>query len=627
MYNSKKLTNRCKTYSMSLFNKTSLLLGAFAFLFLLTAAPSFAQTEMELAEYYYNNGEYEQAKLYYERIYKNNRSNKVYENYLECLIALEQLEEAEKIVKKKLKSSKNKANAHVDLGSLYKSFGKDEKAETEYNDALKELQPGRSNAVRLANAFIKINEFPFALETYEKAQRISNDGYEFHYELANLQGMMGNHEGMVDSFMDLLMVSPNYIQTVQNSLNRNLNVTENEDKASMLREKLLRRVQKYPDETIYPELLIWYFNQRKDFGSALIHAKALDKRLQETGARVISIAQMASKNEDYNAAVQAYEYVANKGPQNKYYVSAKTEALQTRNTQLTTQVGLPKREEMQALSDSYEEALIDLGKKSDTAILMKELAHIKAFYLQDSDGAIALLEEAIELPGLYETNQAVCKLELGDILLLEGDVWEASLLFSQVELQFKEDRLGHEAKFRNAKISYYTGDFEWAQAQLDVLKASTTKLISNDAIDLSLLITDNFNMDTLTTPMLMFAQADLLQYQNRNQEAIAKVDSLIQTWPGHTLSDEILWLKANIAYKQGEYDVCARHLDQILSVHFTDILADDALFKLAELNETIFLDLEKAQALYEQMILEYPGSLYVIEARKRFRRLRGDELG
>ena len=612
---------------MSLLNKTYLLFGAFTFLLLLAATTTFAQTEMELAEYYYNNGEYEQAKLYYDRIYKNNRSNKVYENYLECLIALEQLEEAEKIIKKKLKNTRNKANLHVDLGSLYKSFGEDAKAKEEFEDALKGLQPGKSNAVRLANAFIKVNEFPFALETYEKAKKISNDGYEFHYELANLQGMMGDHEGMIDSFMELLLVSPNYIQTVQNSLNRNLNVSENEDKASVLLEKLLRKVQRYPDETIYPELLIWHFNQRKDFGSALIHAKALDKRLQETGARVMKIAQMASKNEDYVAAVQAYEYVAKKGPQNKYYVSAKTEALQARNTQLTTKVVLPKREEMQALADSYEKAINDLGKKSDTAVLMKELAHLKAFYLQDAAGAISLLEETIDLPGLYETIQADCKLELGDILLLEGDVWEASLLFSQVELQFKEDRLGHEAKFRNAKISYYTGDFEWAQAQLDVLKASTTKLISNDAIELSLLITDNFNMDTLTTPMLMFAQADLLQYQNKNQEAIAKVDSLIETWPGHVLADEILWMKANIAQKQGEYDLCAAHLDEILSIHFTDILADDALFKLAELNENIFLDLDKAQAMYERMILEYPGSLYIIEARKRFRRLRGDELG
>ncbi|MDP4586820.1 MAG: hypothetical protein NWS86_01460, partial [Flavobacteriales bacterium] len=185
--------------------------------------------------------------------------------YLATLIALEELEEAEKMVKKKLKSSKVKAEAHVDLGALYKQFGDKDKANKEFDSAVKELQGGRSAAIRLGNAFIKLNEYNYALRTYEKAQNISTDGYPFHYEIANLQGMMGQHEEMIESFMDLLMVSPNYIQTVQNSLNRTLNIQENEDKADLLRSSLLQRVQRYPNETIYAELLIWYFNQKKDF--------------------------------------------------------------------------------------------------------------------------------------------------------------------------------------------------------------------------------------------------------------------------------------------------------------------------------------------------------------------------
>ncbi|NQX91268.1 MAG: tetratricopeptide repeat protein [Flavobacteriales bacterium] len=586
-----------------------------------------AQTDLELAEYYYNAGEFEQAKLYYESIYKSNRTNKVYERYLECLIALEDFEEAEKIVKKKLKSSRNAAGAHADLGALYKQFGETDKAEKEFNSAIKELQPGRSNATRLANSFIKISEFDRALQVYEKGKRIDPNNYGFHYELANLQGMMGNHEGMVESFMDLLIESPNYIQTVQNSLNRNLNIIENEEKAEMLRTTLLRRVQQYPKQSIYSELLIWYFNQKKDFASSLVQAKALDKRLQEDGHRMMDIAQMAVKNEDYTTAVDAYDYVSSKGPSNRYYVSAKTEALQARYTELVSGIESPTRDQMLELEGRFEDALTTLGQKESTAILMKDLAHIKAFHLQKSDEAIDLLNNAIDIPGIYKTIAAVCKLELGDILVLEGQIWDASLLFSQVELDFKEDPLGHEAKYRNARISYYTGDFEWAQAQLDVLKASTSKLISNDAIDLSLLITDNFNMDTLTTPMLMFAQAALLKYQNRDAEAMMKVDSIVNTWPGHTLTDEILWFKANITFEQGDYDKSQAYMEEILSLHFMDILADDALFKLAELFHFVRKDEAKAQELYQRILVEYPGSLYVVEARKRFRALRGDQLG
>ena len=71
--------------------------------------------------------------------------------------------------------------------------------------------------------------------------------------------------------------------------------------------------------------------------------------------------------------------------------------------------------------------------------------------------------------------------------------------------EFKNDPLGHLAKFKNAQVYYFSGEYDWCQAQLDVLKASTSKLIANDALELSVLITDNYNMDTSETAMKLFA--------------------------------------------------------------------------------------------------------------------------
>jgi len=278
------------------------------------------------------------------------------------------------------------------------------------------------------------------------------------------------------------------------------------------------------------------------------------------------------------------------------------------------------------LESRYEETLEELGKSASTASLMKDLAHIKAFYLGKIDESISLLEEAKELPGVYDKLAAIIKLELGDVLLLKGEIWDASLLYSQVELDFKEDPLGHEAKFRNAKISYYTGDFDWAQAQLNVLKASTSKLISNDAIDLSLLITDNLALDTITEPMLMFAQADLLAYQNQIDQAIVKMDSIMTEWPGHSLTDDILMLKAEIYSKRDNYEKAEEFLQRVIDFHFHDILADDAVFQLAEIYDYVYEDHERAKELYQQILTEFPGSLYAVEARKRFRQLRGDTI-
>jgi tetratricopeptide (TPR) repeat protein len=598
----------------------------FVFVLLLAFASYTAkaqESELELAEYYYSQGLFEQANLYYEKIYKTNKTNRVYTNYLNTLIALNNFEEAEKLAKKKIKEDGKDGVGYVKLGDLYKKFDKPEDAKEQFDEAIKKVEPTRSNIIRLANEFSQINEYQYALKSYQKGKSESKDGYNFSYEIANMQGNLGEFDQMIESFLDLVAEEPNYIQTVQNSLNRTLNLDENKENMDLLKSKLLKRTQKDPEQNIYVEMLTWLFLQKKDFASAYVQTISLDKRLNENGYRVVNLAQLAMNNKDFETARKAYQYIIDRGPTNDYYITARIEKLQVMKQELALKPGLDPVLYSE-LETAYITALNDVGKKNETAIMLKELAHIQAFYLSKTEESITNLRDAIALPGLYNKTQAYCKLELGDVLVFKGDIWEASLLYSQVELDFKEDVLGHEAKFRNARISYFTGDFEWAQGQLDVLKASTTKLISNDAIDLSLLITDNFNMDTTQVPMQMFARADLLSYQNQFTLSYAVLDSILTEYPAHSLTDEIKMKKAEMFTKQGKYDEAKTLYQQIIDLNFTDITADDAIFKLAEMNQYIFTDTAKAMELYEKLITEYPGSLYVVEARKRFRELRGD---
>jgi tetratricopeptide (TPR) repeat protein len=595
-----------------------------ALVFAFTTAQLQAQeTELELAEYYFNQGQFEQAKLYYEKLYKTNKTNRVYNNYLNTLIALKDFEESEKLAKKKIKEDSHDGIGYVKLGDLYKKFNKPEDAKEQFEEAIKKVEATQNNINRLANEFGQINEYEYALKTYQKGKSENKSGYNYSFEIANMQGNLGEFQEMTESFLDLIAEQPNYIQTVQNSLNRNLNLDENKENLEMLKTKLLKRSQKNPEQAIYTEMLTWLFMQKKDFASAYVQATSLDKRLNENGYRIINLAQLASNNNDFETARKSYQYVIDKGPAGEYYITARIEKLQVMKQEIALKPGADQTLYLE-LENSYKNALTEVGKKYETAIMMRELAHVQAFHLNKTDEAITLLREAIDMPGVYKKTQAMCKLELGDVLVFKGDIWEASLLYSQVELDFKDDILGHEAKYRNARISYFSGDFEWAQGQLDVLKASTTKLISNDAIDLSLLITDNFNMDTTQVPMQMYARADLLSYQNRYQEANLVLDSIVTIYPSHSLSDEIKMKKAEMAIKQGKYDDAKALYQQVIDLHFADITADDALFKLAEMNQYIYTDTAKAMELYEKLLTDFPGSLYVVEARKRFRELRGD---
>lgn len=234
------------------------------------------------------------------------------------------------------------------------------------------------------------------------------------------------------------------------------------------------------------------------------------------------------------------------------------------------------------------------------------------------------LLDCIDMPGLSKVLQAECKVELADILLMNGAIWDASLYYGQVEKDFKNDVIGFEAKFKYAKIFYYTGDFRWAQSQLDVLKSSTHKLIANDAMQLSILISDNYNLDTVGVAMELYSQAELLTYQNKFDDALAKLDTINMIYPWHTLNDEILMQKYRIAYGQGEYEESAVYLTEIVSKYGDDILADDALFYLAKLYDHVLDDDETAMGFYSDLVLNYTGSLYTVEASERYRFLRGD---
>ena len=591
---------------------------------MLTAATSgWSQSDLELAEFYYNDGSYVQSKLYLDQIWEKSKTKMVFDMYYDVHIALDDFDAAEKLVKSRMRGKNTRANSYVELGQLYLHFGKEEQAREAFDEAMERLQPNRNGAIGLANAFLKLNELDLALEVYTKAQELGVDNLD--YQLVDLEGRRGNYDGMIDAAMRLLHTRPTYYRNIQNSFTRNLRVLDNPELGVLLKGKLIAAARNFPEDDVFPELLVWYFNQVKDFGNAFIHAKSLDLRSDEDGNRIIELAQTAARNADYNTAAKCYSYVAGKGKTNPYFFSARTQSLRMRMEPLLEAIptDVPA---IAALTLEYEQTLNDLGLMAETAGIAKDLAHAQAFYLQAPENAIATLEAVLEIPALYDRMAALCKLELGDIFIFQDNIWDASLLFSQVELDFKDDVFGHEAKFRNARISYYAGDFDWAQAQLDALKASTSKLISNDAIDLSLIITDNYAMDTISEPMWLFAQADLLSTQHRYDQARAKLDSIIAVWPGHSLEDEILMIQGHIALKQGDIDTALTMFQEVVDLHFDDILADDALFELGKLYEDQLSDAEAASGYFEQLLFDYPNSLHAVEARRRFRAMRGDHI-
>ncbi len=601
----------------------------FIALVLIVLAPirSYAQpgADEQLAAQYFQNGDYERAILYYEKLFRKQPTTFYYEQLYKSYVGLNDLENAQKLVKDQMKHNKDDPRYPVDMGLIFRKMGDDPKAEKEFDKALRMMGDQQGSVRQVANYFTSANEYDLALQAYERGQRSLGDGQNFYYEMANLYAAMGDVQKMVSAYMEMLAVNEAYLQQIQNSLSRYMDFEVSDDRTNILRTELLRRIQRDPQRTVYQELLIWMYIQQNDLTAAFVQSKAMDKRFDEGGMRLMDLARIALANKDYSTALKSYEYVLSLGRNDALYLQAKIGGVKVRYDQLTKQPE-PVPTDLQDLDVRMGNTLTELGLNRNTIELLRDQAHLKAYYLNDHAGAIALLTEGLNIPGVDPKTQAQLKLDLGDVHLLAGEIWDASLLYSQVDLDYKYDMIGHEARLRNAKVSFYSGDFLWAQGQLNVLKASTSKLIANDAMELSLRITDNLGVDSNSVPLSFFARAELLRFQHRYDEALVVFDSLDAEYPMHSLGDDVLYERYRIAYARHRYAEAGTFLEKLLEFYPLDILVDNAFLDLGKLFEDKLNDPEKAKGFYERLLFEQTGSIFVPEARDRYRKLRGDDL-
>ncbi|MCB0806633.1 MAG: tetratricopeptide repeat protein [Bacteroidales bacterium] len=579
------------------------------------------ESDIQLAAQYFRNREYDKAIILYEKLYEEKPNSVYYTYYLYCLIELGEFKDAEKLVKKQIRENPGLAKYEVDLGYVYSESGDQGKAKKQFESALRSIDENKAQVIQLSNAFLYRGQPDYAAEVYIRGSEVT--GYPFYLELGDLYRQTGNLSKMVDAYLDYVDFDYLNTQIVQNKLQRVLDDDPEDKVGEYLRVALLTRIQKDPNKVYFSEMLMWLAIQKENYQMALEQAEAIDRRMRESGNRVLELADIALSNKQYDVAAEAYRYVLKKGKDNIYYIDARIGLLYSHYLKIANSNNY-KESDLLQLEQEYILALDDFGRNANTITIMQYLGHLQGFYLDKPTEAIAILTEAIEIPNASQINVCACKIELADVLLLSGNVWDAKLYYAQVEKTFKHDPIGFEAKYKNAKLSFYIGEYEWAKAQLDVLKAATSKKIANDALRLSVLIGENIDPDSTTVGLDYYARADLLLFRNQKEEAITTLDSIFEIADYHPIFDEVLLKKAEIRISQGKYVEASELLKKLLADYSWDITADDALFMLAGLYENHLDNQEEARTLYQQLLNDYPSSLYTVEARKKFRLLRGD---
>ena len=597
------------------------------------------QTDIQLAFSYYNDKEYDKAAPLFINLFNSTKARVYFTYYIECLMELQNYEKAEKEVKKQFDKKNPDYTLYVQLGYIMRETQESDQAKAYFDDVIKHLPSDKNQIIGIATQFLRINEGTYAEQTYLKGRQIT--GYDFSFEIANLYGQLRKYPEMIDEYLNLLELYPQQFETVQANFTYFITSDINNEFSTLLRTTLLKRIQK-TNLPVFTEILTWYYVQQKDFKNAFTQAKSLDKRNLENGYRMFRLGELARDNSDFQTAYNCFNYVVEKGRLQPHYYNAKYGLINVLYLQVS-QGMITTLEQIKNLEQSYLETIEEFGITPNTVNMIRDLAHLEAFYLNKTPDAVTLLNQAIAIPGITDMQKGIMQIELGDIQLLQNDIWAATLTYARAENSNKTNNTGDEAKLKKAKIAYYTGNFRWALSQLDVLKASTSKLIANDALELAQIIKDNsisdkqladdsvlqnanVNQNAINKELKMFARADLLISQQKDSLAIVTFDSLITLFKTHRLVDEAIYKKAQIYERKGNFTAAAENYNSIITDFSYDILADKAMYYLALLYEIKLNNQQMAMDLYKRLMQDYQGSVFIPDARTRYRNLQSNKL-
>lgn len=606
--------------------------AAFLIPFLLTSLAVSAQNhgEIQLANEYLLKGDKKKAVELYKDLSKSDANVPlIHNNYINLLMDLGTYEEAHAYLKKILRRDPENMQYKLDVGLVYVRSGDLSKADRYLRDIISEVKSNVQLSKMMSDYLAARSLTEYSILTLNESRSFLGNPYLFCLDLAMLYRIQGQQDKMVQEYLSYVTQSSANIQYVKNVMQALLTKPEELESLERL---LYDKVQKNPDVEVYSDLLIWVTMQQKNFYASFIQARAYDKRYKKEGEKSMEVAKVALDNEDYENASKIYRYVIREYSGSSNHLLARLGLIRTREARVKASFPV-NIDSVKTLIEDYHKFIEKYPDNANSLEATRNEALLFANFLDQKDSSIQILNKLIANPraSLYLKSKA--KLDLGDIYLIKGEPWESTLLYSQVEKTQKENPVGYEAKLKNAKLSYYKGDFRLSQEHLDILKEATTREIANDAMELSMRIKENIAFDSVGEALKQYAAVELLLYQNKQDEALEKIKSLKQgsagtvTFSNQTILDDVYWLEANMRMKRGEFEEAIGLLQKILTDYPDDVLSDDAFFLQAEIYERQLKNKAKAMEIYREFLNKYPGSVFAAEARKRFRTLRGDFSG
>lgn len=574
----------------------------------------FAQSE-QLAQNYYDRGDFEKALLNYEELSKAQvRNGFLFQRYIECLQQLSQYDKAQKLIKDRMETYPQ-PNLLVEMGHNYQLQKNTSQATAFYEKAIETIKQNPSNVYAVATLFERRVLLEYALKAYETAAS-QMPTMSFNYQMGMIYGQLGNTTLMIEKLLTEAQSNPQNSIMVQNQLMRFMQEDTTDGFGQTLKKALLLRAQKNQD-VFWNEYLSWFFAQQKEYGKSFIQEKSIYKRNPESFYNIVSLAQLAIEDDQTETAAEILNFVIENANDIELKIESHTSLLN-----IMIQKSTPA--DYSKILATFENLLVTFGSGANTMPLQILQAQFLTFRTGNPEKSRAILNNCLTLP-IDKYQEATIKMQLADVFLFEEKFNQAQILYTQIQDDLSQDEIGNEASLKAAKTSYYKGDFEWALQQFKALKSASSQLIANDALEIYLLINDNKNSDSTFVSLKKFAKGDYQLYQKKPNDALALFQSILNENKGDDIEPAALIRLGKIYESKNDYAQALIQYEAIINNHKEAIYTDEALFYAGEIYLNKLNQADKAKPLFEKIIFEHQDSIFFVNARNKFRKIRGDK--
>ncbi len=576
-----------------------------------------------LAQSFERAGEYERALKIYEELYLKNPNNRT---YLDALVRLntqtKNYDRAIYLARLWLSDHPDDVDMMAKLGDVHFKAGKEKEAIEIWDKIIKTYKDNPGIYRMVADYLIQNRLFDKAIEYLTTAQKIAGAPELYSYEIAMLYEFTMRFDKAVLEYIKLLRKTPSMLPSVKSRMSTYIG------RADVLKQviPILDSEARVSRANIgILELYAWVLNEARDYDKALDVYKQLDRVTFANGDVILNFANDLFNRRIFNMALKAYEEIIRNFPNSKLLPEAKFGYVRSREEILRQRLKNKIENdtilfsEFKKVEDDYIEISKEFsGTKYEAEALFRiGLVELDVFF--DLDKAQRYFEDVQKKFMLYLGREAIFK--IAEILTLKGDLNGAEEKYMYL-LNLKNFPDTLRAKFLLAQVWYYQGEFDRAKKILEDVSKITASDYSNDAIELLLKIQSNrFPSDK---PLREFALAELKIKQRRYGEAISILEDIVSNCSSCSIVDDAIFTLA-MSYKAiGKFDKSIEYLDLIINEHPGSIYADDAMMEKGIIYQENLRNREVAIDTFLKLISKFPNSIYVSEARKRVRELRGE---